>query len=54
MWEHNLNHEYLIVSEDTKMTDDTEVDSLIKAWSTAFTEEVLEYAQPPEIRDEEV
>lgn len=36
------------------MTEDTEVESLIKAWSTAFTEEVLEYAQPPEIRDEEV
>ena len=33
---------------------DVEVESLLKAWSTAFTEEVLEYAQPPEVRDEEV
>jgi len=26
----------------------------LKAWTTAFTEEVLDYAQPPEVRDEEV
>jgi len=31
-----------------------EVESLLKAWTTAFSEEVLDYAQPPEVRDEEV
>ncbi len=34
------------------MSDD--VEALLKAWTTAFTEEVLDYAQPPEVRDEEV
>ena len=31
-----------------------EVESLVKAWTAAYSEEVLEYASPPEIRDEEV
>ena len=29
-------------------------ENLVKAWSAAYTEEVLEYANPPEVRDEEV
>ena len=33
---------------------DAEVESLVRAWSAAFNDEVLEYAQPPEVRDEEV
>eukprot|EP00088_Acartia_fossae_P016501 TRINITY_DN1922_c0_g1_i4.p1 TRINITY_DN1922_c0_g1~~TRINITY_DN1922_c0_g1_i4.p1 ORF type:complete len:454 (+),score=96.93 TRINITY_DN1922_c0_g1_i4:58-1419(+) len=31
-----------------------DVESLLKAWTAAFSEEVLDYAQPPEVRDEEV
>lgn len=31
-----------------------EVDGVIKAWAAAYTDQVLEYAQPPEVRDEEV
>ena len=31
-----------------------DVETLLKAWTTAFSEEVLDYAQPPEVRDEEV
>jgi hypothetical protein len=31
-----------------------DVESLVKAWSTAFSEEVLEFAQPPEVNDIEV
>ena len=31
-----------------------ELESLVKAWTAAYSEEVLEYASPPEIRDEEV
>ena len=33
---------------------DVDVETLLKAWTTAFTEENLEYAQPTEVRDEEV
>jgi hypothetical protein len=31
-----------------------EEEQLVKAWSAAFTEEVLEFAQPPEVNDTEV
>jgi hypothetical protein len=30
------------------------VEGLLKAWSAAFSEEVLEFAQPPEVNDIEV
>ena len=31
-----------------------DVEGLLKAWSAAFSEEVLEFAQPPEVNDIEV
>ena len=31
-----------------------EKEDVVKAWSAAFSEEVLEFAQPPEVNDIEV